>query len=123
MSEHNEQAAVVNWFNIKYAGVSHFLMSYPSGTIIGGKNKWGAIAKFKKEGWKKGIPDLFLAIPKGENGGLWIEMKDKNKSEKNLSDEQKFYLHELSRFYKAIWCSGADEAIKAIEEYLHDSHT
>lgn len=119
MSEHDEQVAVVNWFEIQYPSIKHLILAYPSGAIFGGKNKWGMINKLKKEGWKKGIPDLFIPIANRGYFGLWIEMKDEGKKHSSLSEYQIFYLDELDKKgYKAIWCSGSQEAISAIKEYM-----
>ena len=121
MSESDQQAAIVQWWRLKYPQHSKLLISSQSGAIIGGKNKFGAIAKLKKEGWQKGVPDLFIAVPRWGNHGLWIELKDVGKTEKALSDEQNEYLELFkAQGYEAIWCAGADMAIAAIKVYMDD---
>lgn len=118
-SESDEQSAVIKWWRLRYPKYSRLLISSQSGVIVGGKNKFGQIAKLKKEGWQTGVPDLFLSIPSGGKCGLWIEMKSKGKTEKSLSDDQKEYLELLNSVgYLAIWCAGFDEAIKAINCYI-----
>lgn len=121
MSESDEQAALVKWFRIKYPKYSKCLISSQSGVVISGKNKFGMIAKLKKEGWQKGVPDLFIAVPKKGKHGLWIELKDAGKAASALSDEQSEYLELFSSLgYEAIWCAGFDVAKAAIEVYMNE---
>jgi len=118
MSEHNHQVTVVQFFHLQYPAYKAMLMAYPSGAIIGGKNKFGLINKMKREGWKKGVPDLFIAVPNEEYHGLFIEMKDDKKSCKP-SLEQVQYINELnSNGYCAQVCWGADDAIELIRQYM-----
>jgi len=118
MSEHNHQVAVVQFFHMQYPKYKAMLMAYPSGAIIGGKNKFGLINKMKKEGWKTGVPDLFIAVPNEEYHGLFIEMKDDKKSCKP-SPVQVEYIRDLeSNGYRAEVCRGADEAIGLIKQYM-----
>lgn len=118
MSEHDHQAAVIKWFDNQYPSDCHLLMAYPSGAIMGGKNKWGLINKMKKEGWRKGVPDLFLAIPNDEYHGLFIEMKDNKKSCKPSAEQTKFIADLESKGYRAEVCWGSDQAIDLIKQYL-----
>lgn len=84
--------------------------------------------KFKAEGLKSGVPDIFIAEPKGIYSGLFIEMKKRPKTLASgkksyagikVSDEQKEWIDKLNaKGYKAIVCYGADEAINLIEEYM-----
>lgn len=121
MSESDQQSALVRWFGLKYPALSAFLIAYPSGAIMGGKNKFALIAKLKREGWRSGVPDLFLAVPNKDYSGLFIEMKDQGKTQCSLSEEQKEYLRALNGMgYFADWCAGFEAAKAVIEEYLND---
>ena len=96
------------------------MIASQSAVIVGGKNKFAQIAKLKKEGWQKGVPDLFIAVARGGKHGLWIELKDVGKTIKALSDEQNEYLEFLNdQGYEAIWCVGFDVAKAAIEVYMN----
>ena len=119
MSESNQQAAIVKWWRLQYPQYAKLLIPSQSGVMIGGKNKFGIIAKQKKEGWISGVPDIFIAVPRADKHGLWIELKDTGKTISALSDEQNEYLALLSeQGYEAIWCAGADVAIAAITVYM-----
>lgn len=120
MSEHDQQVTVVDWWDKQYPALSKCLMSIPSGSIMGGKNKWGQINKLKSEGWRKGVSDLFIAVPKNGKHGLWVEMKDVKKTLCSVSNEQMAHIALMNEMgYEAIWCAGADVAIAAIKVYMN----
>jgi len=75
--------------------------------------------KAKKSGYKKGFPDLFIYEPKGEYHGLAIELKiGYNKASK----PQLYWQRELrKRGFKAEICTGIDEALEVINNYLDES--
>jgi len=119
MSEHDQQVTVVQWWDRQYPDLSLCLTAYPSGAIVGGRNKFGLIAKMKKEGWRKGICDLFISVPKGGKHGMYIEMKDVKKTLCSVSPEQREHIDLMNSLgYEAIWCAGADIAIAAIKTYM-----
>ena len=72
--------------------------------------------KAKQTGYKKGFPDLFIYEPRGHYSGLAIELKVKyNKPTK----EQLEWIKKLNeRGYMAKVCTGIDEAINLIKNYL-----
>ena len=72
--------------------------------------------KAKKSGYKRGFPDLFIYEQKGKYHGLAIELKiGYNKATK----EQLYWQKELiKRGYKAEICTGIDEALEEINNYL-----
>ena len=90
MAEHDEQIAVVKWFKIQYPNISKCLIAIPNAQGLA-KTRLDAMRMWKKlerEGAKKGVSDLFLAVPKNGYSGLWIEMKDKGKTRCSVSKEQ-----------------------------------
>ena len=111
-TESQEQCAVIKWADAQ-PEICGRLMSIPNGA-----NKSPATAaKFKREGLRPGVPDLFLPIAKHEYHGLWIEMKRRKGGK--LSDAQKMWI-EILRYedYAAYCCEGADEAISTIKKYM-----
>jgi hypothetical protein len=73
-------------------------------------------ARLKKEGVRRGIPDLFLAVPKNGYSGLFIEMKTPSGK---LSAEQDARIGELMmKCYECVVCRSFDAAKWEIETYL-----
>ncbi len=112
--EHNEQVAVIDWAKyeiIKYPCLD-LLYSIPNG---GARNVVVAV-KLKAEGVKSGVPDLCLPVARHGFHSLYIEMKyGKNKP----SADQKRIIERLQEEgNKVVVCYSADEAIKALKEYL-----
>lgn len=111
-SEHHTQVACVNWFSMQYPKYKDLLFAIPNG----GKRSIGVARKMKSEGVKKGVPDLFLALPNENYHGLFIEMKSVTGS---LSPDQKRYL-ELLRLkgYRAEVCKCFDDFERVIGSYI-----
>ena len=74
--------------------------------------------KAKMTGYKKGFPDLFIYESKKDYHGLAIELKvGYNKPTK----EQLYWQRELNkRGYLAKICTGIDEALEEINNYLYE---
>lgn len=74
------------------------------------------------QGMKKGVPDNFIAEPRGKYHGLYIELKREKKSLSRKSPEQREWIKKLNEAgYKAVFCYGAEEAKRAVLEYLEKS--
>ncbi len=118
MSEHDTQAAFVNWCQWNEAKYPMLKLAFaiPNGGL---RNK-AVAGKLKAEGARSGIPDWHLPYPCGGYNGLWIEMKHgKNK----LSPAQSDYIALLEKYHHCVQvCYSVDEAIKAVEEYLNPKH-
>ncbi len=81
--------------------------------------------------WRKGFVDLVIYERKHGYGGLMIELKadgrspfKKNgelKSDEHLKNQQGMHRQLSSRGYKALFCTGFDEARKTIDEYLNET--
>jgi hypothetical protein len=119
MSEHKHQSIVVLWFKMAYPDYKDCIMSIPNGQILGGKNKFALIKKLKREGFKNGVSDLFIAVPNEGKCGLWIEMKDQGKTYSSVSESQRDHIELMNRMgYDAVWCAGSDEAIDKVSGYM-----
>ena len=105
------QTVCVKWFDYQYKHLKPLLyMNYnnPRNKIQG--------AKLKKMGMRKGIPDLFLALPRGLYSGLYIEIKTPKGV---LSKSQKEYSVTLQNAgFHWVMCRSFDEFKKEIEKYL-----
>ena len=113
-TEHQEQCAVIAWkwiCIIKYPELKN-LFAIPNGgarDIVTGR-------KLKDEGVVAGVPDLFLAVPRGRYHGLFIEMKVKPNKPNAKQAEVMRSLE--SQEYAVKVCYGAGEAITVLENYL-----
>lgn len=112
-SEHDLQTACANWFRMQYREYAHLLIAIPNG----GQRDVRVARKLKAEGVVAGVPDLFLAVARGQSHGLWIEMK--NGKAGRVSEHQHYMLDALERQgYKGVVCRTFDEFMKEINEYL-----
>ena len=109
-TEHQEQAALIEWSSHFWWG--DLLFAIPNG---GYRTKIGAY-KLKKEGVKKGVPDLFLAVPVQNYSGLFIEMKSRKGS---VSADQKKMMKMLEKQgYHCVVCRSVTEGMFEITNYL-----
>ena len=110
-TEHAEQSALIQWW-ASYAATKgideRLLFSIPNGA-----NKSIAQAmKFKREGLRKGVPDLMLAYPTIMFHGLFIEMK--RKGQKGTPEQIDFGLLLRDFGYDSLICLGFEEARQAV---------
>lgn len=114
-TEEQEQIVVFQWAELmanRYPELN-LIMHIPNGGL---RSKPEAV-RFKRAGVKKGVPDIFLPVPKKGYHGLWIEMKRQKGG--RLSPEQKAWIDNLNaQGYLAARCDGADDAIRVIKEYI-----
>lgn len=70
----------------------------------------------KKEGLRSGVPDIFVAEPRGSYHGLFIEMKSKNGK---VSQDQKTFLEKAGeKNYFCFVCFSFEEARGVVKSYL-----
>ncbi len=113
MSEHDEQVALVKWFDMAYPKYAERLVATPNG----GARNIVVAKKLKAEGTRAGYPDLFLPVARKGYHGLYIELK-KTKGGR-LSESQNDWLQFLnSEGYQAVCCHGWDEARAVIIDYM-----
>lgn len=124
MSEHAEQATVIDWACLMESSYPELalLHAIPNGAKVPykriGKGKTFSPegVKLKREGLKRGVPDLSLPVPRHGYHGLYIEMKY---GDNKPTEHQEWWLDRLTeQGFLAVACWGADEAIETICEYL-----
>lgn len=114
-TEGEEQALLFSW-----AAMS--LRKYPELGLLfhipnGGKRGKAEAARFKAEGVKAGVPDLFLPVARGKYHGLFIELKRYNGG--RVSKFQRSWLLGLElQGYRAEVAHGWKEAAEIIKNYL-----
>lgn len=71
--EHKEQVALMKWVDLAQATIPELrcLFAVPNG----GWRRIGVAVKLKAEGVRAGVPDIMLAVSRGNYHGLFIEMK------------------------------------------------
>lgn len=116
-SEHGEQCALIHWYRLvcnSFGLSEQLLFAIPNG----GARDQITGAMLKAEGVRAGVPDLFLAVPRGRYHGLFIEMKQSKGG--RVSDVQKA-IHKLllEQGYAVEVCHGWMHAKITICEYLH----
>lgn len=121
MSEHDEQAFIMQWagWHANRYPALDLLFAVPNGFPIPSKNpktRARIVNYMKAEGLKPGVPDLWLPVARHDYHGLIIE----NKWKKNKpTEEQIMWLDRLSEEgYLSTVCWSAEEAIGLIIDYL-----
>lgn len=96
---------------------------YPEALIFAVPNGGGRTpregAKLKAEGVLAGVPDLFVAVPRGDWHGLFIEMK-RTKGGKPSAAQVDIMSRLAAQQYKSIVCYGMEEAWTQFERYYND---
>jgi len=112
--EDSEQVLVFEW--AAYHPALRYMFAIPNG---GNRNKIEA-ARLKKQGVKAGVLDIFLPVVRVPYHGLFVEMKRrKQDGPSKVSPKQLDFQKEMElQGYKCVICYGAEEAIKAISEYI-----
>jgi len=113
-SEHAEQVALFQWAHHQRGRHPELdlLFAIPNG----GARHPAVAGKLKAEGVKRGVPDLFLPVPRGGHHGLFIELKvGPNKP----TPDQEGWLESLTlQGYAVCVCWGWEAATESIGEYL-----
>ncbi|XYQ52857.1 VRR-NUC domain-containing protein [Pectobacterium carotovorum] len=114
-AELEEQAALIEWADktvIDGVRIGDYLLHISNE----GKRGPKAARDAKRLGVRAGVPDLFLALPRGGYAGLWIEMKAKSGK---LSPQQEVWLNRLEDAgYRAVCCFGFEQVVENIANYL-----
>ncbi len=116
-TEYESQCTIIRWARTMAETGQIPQLALLHGDASGIRVSIGAAVKMKRAGAIKGWPDLFLPIPIKNHYGLFIELKRIRGG--HLSDEQRHIHAMLTHYgYQVSVCRGADEAIKAITQYL-----
>jgi len=111
------QEAAIKWFDDQYPQYRQLMFAIPNG---GARNVITG-AMLKRQGVRKGIPDLFFSVPCsnpfiGISHGLYIEFKA---GKGKLTEEQEtFQILAMNNGYRCEVIRDFDSFRKLIEEYL-----
>lgn len=134
-TEHDLQCAVVQWAAMQVGKwpALRLLYAVPNGAFFGGEAKtlnsgrkvsMGIIRaqKLRKEGLKSGVPDLVLPIARGGFHGLYLELKNGDKSP--LRPEQVEWLDALNaEGHKAVVARSFETAVDLLRWYVAGATT
>lgn len=111
--EEEEQREFASWLDRK--GVLWFhIPNERKATVL-------TLYELERQGLKAGVPDNFIAEPRGKYHGLFIELKRAKKSLSRKTAEQKEWVKALNeKGYKAAFCYGAEEAKRITLKYLEE---
>lgn len=107
-----EQINFINWVNRhlpEIAQDTHHFANERKCSIQQGR-------LLKRMGVKKGVADIFIAVPKNGYAGLWIELKVGNN--KPTKEQQAFLARKISRGYSAVCVWGWEAAKDIVLSYL-----
>lgn len=113
--ELEEQAALIEWADktvIDGIRIGDYLIHIPNE----GKRGPKAARDAKRIGLKAGVPDLFLALPRGCYSGLWIEMKSMTGV---ATSEQIAWMNKLkNEGYSVVLSHGFSMAKDSVMKYM-----
>ena len=125
-AEHVEQVALFKWLREMAKTDKRFGMAFA--LTNAGKRSYAMANWYKAEGLCKGVPDIFLAVPRlypmyiVPVAGLFIEMKAPGKETTKaggVAPEQQEWIYNLRKQnYQVSVCYSAEEAKKVICDYL-----
>lgn len=113
VSESQEQQALVKWFRLQYPQFISLFFHIPNGGLRNVKTA----ARLKSEGVMPGVADLFLAIPRCNCHGLFIEMKRSDGGRQSLA-QREFETQVKKQGYDYALCHGWKDAANKITGYL-----
>jgi hypothetical protein len=119
MSEHDEQAAVVQYLYRAYPDL--LFWATPNGAQLAGNvgQRAARMNKLKAEGFLPGVSDLILFAPRGGYSAMFLEMKDIPGKGGQPTQGQYDFLEQVARFggYGTVaW--GFEQAREKIDEYM-----
>lgn len=112
-TEYSIQRAFMEWVKMNKR-LEPFTFHIPNG---GYRNKKeGAI--LKSIGVKRGVPDIFIALPNDYFHGLWIEFKADNKKSMVSKDQFQFLCNMIDKKYAVYIAYDWLDAKGVVENYL-----
>ena len=110
--EEDIQGVFMQYAKMYLRGDSDLVFSIPNEA----KRSFAVVAHMKKLGLTKGVPDVMVAIPRGQYHGLFIEFKS---AKGRVRPEQTAFHEKLrSQGYCVEVCRDPTEAINIFTQYL-----
>lgn len=119
--EEIEQCALISW--AEYARIDGIhIIDHLIANANGGKRSKSEAGKFKAQGVKSGVSDLFFALPMHGFAGLWLEMKrpaSPGRQAGRATDDQIRWIESRRAVgYAGEICTGWDDARMVITAYI-----
>lgn len=123
MTESELQIAVADYLVRRYPNVI-FHSDFGSGIKM---TKGQAIKQKRQNGGRRGWPDMFIAEPRGESRGLFIELKkdgtrivkkDGTYASEHIAEQAEVMKALYERGYDVTFAIGFENARKVIDDYL-----
>ena len=119
-TDSEEQQALFNYCSVE-------MSRYPELDLLAhipneGKRTKTTGARLKREGLRRGYPDIILDVPRGGYHGLKIELK-RRKGSKITPDQKKWIIKLNKQGYAAAFCYGWEQAWEFIHAYLEYGKT
>lgn len=113
-TEYQEQKALFKWAAARSATLPslRLLFAVPNG----GQRSIITAKRLKDTGTKRGVPDIFLAVPRNGKHGMFIEMKAQ--CGKMSTDQHEWCKALVEQGYAVYLCYGWEQASNAILRYL-----
>jgi len=111
--ESDLQIACFKLFRLSFKRLDGYFFAIPNG----GRRSLREAARLKKEGVMPGVSDAFLAIPKNNYAGLWIEFK--TGTGKQTDYQKTFEKNMLNAGYDYKVVRSIDEFLHVLTNYLH----
>ena len=116
-TEHQEQGRLFKWAQDnewKWGGALRVMFAIPNGGLRDERNA----INLKREGVRRGVPDVCLPVARGGFHALYIEMKRTKGG--SVSDSQRdWHLWLADEGNLVAVCYGVDQAKQVITEYLN----
>lgn len=111
MTEHQIQSQLVKLISEQYPDLLY------CATVGGARMSINQARMIKRQGYRKGVPDLIFYEPRGGYHGFCMEIKKKRGQP---SPHQRAWIADLQRRgYQALICKGLDQCIEAFETYFN----
>lgn len=114
ISEDSIHKTLIEWIKLhpQLRAFSKFIMHFPNE----GQRTHSFGNLMKSFGMRAGVSDLFIALPRGQYHGAWIELKSRKG---RLSELQIEFLNDMdSQNYYATVCYSLEEAMMVITNYI-----
>ena len=114
MNEDWHQEQIFSWARANQ--IKDRRLCFLSASLSGVKLPISLATKMKKQGMRRGVPDISLPVKSGDFAGLFIELK---KEGGRVKPEQKDWIEFLTgQGYRAVVCYGWMAAVDEISGYL-----